>query len=77
MRIVYGDGAMKRYRFQALDPYSPYSDFVDLSTGETQSVGEVFELVYTGGDHVTFQTCIENSGNPSWGRLFVIVTPVN
>ena len=81
--IVYGDGAVKRYRvtaiyrYQALDPYSPYSDFVDLSTGETKSLGEVFNLVYGGGDHVTFQTCIENNGVSSWGRLFVVATPVN
>jgi hypothetical protein len=83
VQIVYGDGAVKPYRvtaiyrYQALDPYSPYSNFVDLSTGETKTVGEVFGLVYTGGDHVTFQTCIANNGNPSWGRLFVIATPVN
>jgi hypothetical protein len=83
VQIVYGDGAVKLYRvtaiyrYQALDPYSPYSDFVDLSTGETKSVGGVFTQVYTGGDHVTFQTCIANNGNPSWGRLFVIATPVN
>jgi hypothetical protein len=82
VRIVYGDGAVKPYRvtmiyrFQALDPYSPYSDFVDLSTGETLSVGQVFTMVYAGGDHVTFQTCIANNGNASWGRLFVIATPV-
>ena len=81
--IVYGDGAVKRYRvtaiyrFQALDPYSPYSDFVDLSTGATEAVGEVFNLVYAGGDHVTFQTCITNNGSASWGRLFVIAMPVN
>ena len=83
VQIVYGDGAVKLYRvtaiyrYQALDPYSPYSNFVDLSTGETKSVGEVFTQVYTGGDHVTFQTCIANNGNASWGRLFVIATLVN
>lgn len=81
--IVYGDGAVKLYRvtaiyrYHALDPYSPYSDFVNLNTGETESVGDVFMQVYTGGDHVTFQTCIANNGNASWGRLFVIATPVN
>lgn len=81
--IVYGDGTVKRYRvtaiyrYQALDPYSPYSDFLDLSTGEAKSAGEVFMQVYTGGDHVTFQTCIANNGNPSWGRLFVMATPMN
>ena len=83
VQIVNGDGTVKLYRvtsiyrFQALDPYSPYSNFVDLSTGETKSVGEVFNLVYGTGDHVTFQTCIENNGLSSWGRLFVVATPVN
>jgi hypothetical protein len=83
VQIVYGDGTVKLYRvtaiyrFQALDPYSPYSNFVDLSTGATESASEVFNLVYAGGEHVTFQTCIANYGNPSWGRLFVIATPVN
>lgn len=83
VQIVNGDGTVKLYRvtglyrYQALDPYSPYSSFVDLSTGETKPVGEVFNGVYGGGDHVTFQTCIENNGISSWGRLFVIATPVN
>ncbi len=83
VQIVNGDGTVKLYRvtglyrYQALDPYSPYSSFVDLSTGETKPVGEVFNGVYGGSDHVTFQTCIENNGISSWGRLFVIATPVN
>ena len=83
IRIVYGDGAAKRYavsrvyRFQALDPYSPSSDFVDLETGETLSALDVFSLVYMGEAHVTFQTCIEQNGTPSWGRLFVIATPLD
>ncbi len=83
VQIVYGDGTVKLYRvtaiyrYQALDPYSPYSDFVDLSTGETLSAAQVFSMVYAGGDHVTFQTCIERNGNWSWGRLFVIAIPAN
>jgi hypothetical protein len=83
VQIVNGDGSLRRYRvsdlarFQALDPYSPYSDFIDLSNGDPLSVGEVFSRVYTGEPHVTFQTCIENNGLSSWGRLFVIATPIN
>jgi len=83
VQIVNGDGTVKLYRvtaiyrYQALDPYSPYSDFVDLSTDQTVSVGEVFNRVYAGGDHITFQTCIASNGISSWGRLFVIAVPVN
>jgi hypothetical protein len=79
--IVLGDGALKHYRverierYQALQPYNPYSDFVDLATGEQLSASALFMRVYTGGDQVTFQTCITLNGNPSGGRLFVIATP--
>jgi hypothetical protein len=80
--LIYGDGTLALYRvtaiyrYQALQPTSPYSDFVDLSTGETLSVGQVFTQMYAGSDHVTFQTCIERNGDPVWGRLFVIAMPV-
>ena len=79
--VVFGDGATKSYtvsevqRYRALQPYSPYSDFVDLSTGAQLSATDLFLRVYVGDDHVTFQTCIELDGNPSGGRLFVIATP--
>ncbi|MGQ0604781.1 MAG: hypothetical protein ACT4QE_24130 [Anaerolineales bacterium] len=79
--VVFGDGATKTYvvnnvqRYRALQPYSPYSDFIDLDTGEQLSATDLFLRVYTGIDHVTFQTCIELDGDPSGGRLFVIATP--
>jgi hypothetical protein len=82
VQIVYGDGSIRAYRitaqhrFQALDPYNPNSNFVDLDTGATLSALEVFNQVYTGGDQVTFQTCIAQNGLSTWGRLFVIATPV-
>lgn len=81
--MVYGDGSVKAYvvneilRFQALQPYSTTSDFVDLETGQTLTAGEVFARVYMGRDQVTFQTCIAQNGNSSWGRLFVIATPAD
>lgn len=80
--IVYGDGSHRAYRitaqrrFQALDPYNPNSNFVDLETGATLSALDVFNQMYTGDDHVTFQTCIAQEGVASWGRLFVIATPI-
>ena len=80
--IVYGDGSVRAYRitaqhrFQALDPYNPNSNFIDLDTGATLSALDVFNQMYTGDDHVTFQTCIAQNGLSSWGRLFVIATPI-
>jgi hypothetical protein len=80
--IVYGDGAYRTYRitaqnrFQALDPYNPNSNFVDLDSGATLSALDVFNQMYTGDTHVTFQTCIAQAGLASWGRLFIVATPV-
>ena len=81
--IIYGDGAIRRYRistlrhFQALSPADLYSDFVDLDNGGAQlSTPDLFYQIYAGGDRVVFQTCIKAQGNASWGRLFVIATPI-
>jgi hypothetical protein len=81
--IVNGDGAIRRYvvtnirRFQALNPSSPYSNFVDLENGGAQlSSTELFNQTYAGGNKVVFQTCINANGNWSWGRLFVTATPM-
>jgi len=80
--LVYGDGALKRYRisrlarFQALESKNPYSPLVDLATGVKASAAQVFGQVYAGGDQVVFQTCISKNGDPSWGRLFVVAAPV-
>lgn len=80
--LVYGDGRVESYKvtqiqkYQALDPYSPYSEFKNLDTQITSTVEELFNAVYRGDRHVVFQTCIEANGNLSWGRLFVIAEPV-
>jgi hypothetical protein len=63
--------------YQAMDPSNPYSDFRDLTTGAMLTAGDLFNKVYTGERHVTFQTCIERDGEWSWGRLFVIAEPAN
>lgn len=82
IRIVYGDGrtityeVTSTYRYQAVQPNSTYGPFVNLEDGKTYTAWEVFQLVYAGGDHVTFQTCIEQNGISSWGRLFIIATAV-
>lgn len=82
VRLVYGDGSVEYFvvteilRYQALQPYSPTSQFRDLDTAATISAEELFRRVYRGERHVTFQTCIEGNGNSSWGRLFVLAQPM-
>ena len=81
IRIIFGDGRVVYYtvnrvaRFQALQPISGYSNFVDLSSNVTYTAQDIFTKFYQGGDHVTFQTCILRDGNSSWGRLFVTAVP--
>jgi len=81
--LIYGDGTVRRYvvtsldRFQALNPTSPYSEFVNLTSGARLSSTELFTQMYAGGDKVTFQTCIAQDGVMSWGRLFVTAVPAN
>jgi len=81
IRLVYGDGRFETFvvtevlRYQALQPNSPYSSFRNLEKDETLSAEGMFKRVYFGDRHVTFQTCIEQDGELSWGRLFVIAVP--
>jgi hypothetical protein len=63
------------YQYQALDPTSPYSDLIDLSNNAQVSMIDVFNTVYGGEAHVTFQTCIAKGRNLAWGRLFVVAYP--
>ena len=82
--IVYGDGTVRPYviseirHLQALNPDSPYTDFVALDHGGARfSSTQVFAKFFQAGDRVVFQTCIDARGNPSWGRLFVTATPAS
>lgn len=82
--VVFGNGQVTRYRvarveeFQALKPNSPFSEFVDASSssGRVLTSGDLFKRVYTTNRQLVFQTCIEAQGESSWGRMFVIATPV-
>jgi hypothetical protein len=65
----------KVLRFQALQPSNPYSSFKNLDRDETLSTAQLFNRVYAGYHHLTFQTCIAADGKLSWGRLFVIAMP--
>jgi len=93
--LVYGDGSTKSYivsrilKFRALSPNSERSDFEYLEDtesdpehkiGQVYNYSEVYNWMYTGNHHITFQTCLEGlnvDGNPdlSWGRFFVIAYP--
>jgi hypothetical protein len=81
VRLIYGDGKVEYfivtdlYRYQALQPYSPYSEFRDLETDQTITAVDLFRKVYRGDRHVTFQVCIEANGIDAWGRLFVVAYP--
>jgi hypothetical protein len=66
----------KIHRFQALDPRSPRSDFIDLDSRLYYNVNEVFKRVYTGDHHLILQTCIEKGNIKEWGRIFIIAYPV-
>ena len=83
VRLVYGDGQVEYFvidkvlQYQALQPYSPNSEFRELDTSITITAQELFRQVYRGERHVTFQTCIEANGNSSWGRLFVTAKPIS
>jgi hypothetical protein len=82
IRLEYQDGTIEYFivsqilRYQALEPRNPFSSFRNLNkTDEILSSGEMFQRVYEGGRHLTFQTCIAEDGISSWGRLFVMATP--
>ena len=82
--LVQSSGELQAYsvieiqKYQALSPSDPYSNFVDLSNpSSTISAQTLFLRTYGRGDSLILQTCIENAGNPSWGRLFVIAQPLS
>jgi hypothetical protein len=80
--LVYGDGHIESFMansiqsYQALDPLNPYSEFRNIETQTSVTAEELFNNVYRGEYHLTLQTCIENNGNSSWGRLFIVATPI-
>lgn len=82
IEVVFGDGSVEEFEvsqilsYQALSPHDVYSDFVNVDTGAKLSATNLFEQVYGGSYHLTLQTCIRKGDEFSWGRLFVIATPV-
>jgi hypothetical protein len=82
VNLIYGDGLVARYLVTDIQSYQKLagdirnSNYVDLTSGEKLSTSELFLRVYSGGDKVTFQTCIKKGSNWSWGRIFIIATPL-
>ena len=77
--LVFGDGSIQKYTivnilsYQALQPNSPYSNFLNTdNSGEFLSASELFYKVYGQEGSLILQTCIDNQGVESWGRLFVV-----
>ncbi len=79
--LMDGFGKRHRYivkairRYQALQPRSPRSNFIDLDTQEFYSASEVFKRMYMGSHRVVLQTCIEKGNIEEWGRHFVFADP--
>ncbi|MCD6323140.1 MAG: sortase [Clostridiales bacterium] len=82
IQLVYGDGEIKKYQitdiqsFQADQPNSPNSKFIDIETGAELTASQLFKRVYMGDQHLTLQTCIQEGSEDSWGRLFIIAKPL-
>jgi hypothetical protein len=82
VNVIYGDGTIKVFKvtkiaqYQALQPNSASSNFLDLATNEKLSAGSLFKIMYGGKAHLTLQTCIAKGNESSWGRLFIIAEPV-
>lgn len=82
--LIYGDGHTAAFRvadirrYQALNPTSPYSTFLDLDDANADeiSANDLFYSIYTTDGRLVLQTCIEKDGELSWGRLFIIAEPV-
>jgi hypothetical protein len=77
--VVYGDGSYKSFvvdkirHFQALQPNSPRSNFLDLDNSNAQlSADQLFHQTYGQSGSVVLQTCIEDNGINTWGRLIII-----
>jgi hypothetical protein len=79
--LVMGDGSLRKfivsgkYSYQALSPHSPYSDFIELENGSRLTSTQLFFKFYEGDGQLVFQTCIENEGDYSWGRIFITAVP--
>lgn len=83
IHLVFGDGRVATFvvaeihHYQALDPASTSSDFLNLDSQETLTYSSLFTRMYSQPGRVVFQTCIEQENDPYWGRLFVVAEPAS
>lgn len=77
--VISGDGSLDYYhitaveKYQALNPTSPYSQFLKLDTNEPlMSAEDLFMHVYANPGTLVLQTCIANGNQTSWGRMFIL-----
>ncbi len=81
--VMDGFGRKKNYRisemlrYQAVNPRSTRSNFINLKNKQLCTTTDVFKRVYTGKHHLVLQTCIKKGRNQEWGRIFIIAHPVN
>jgi hypothetical protein len=79
---VLGNGETTAYRltekveYRAIDGKNVQTDFVDLTSGSTRNVDQVYQRVYTGKPHLTLQTCLQQGDDLTWGRLFLLADPI-
>ena len=82
INVTYTDDSVRQYQvssirsYQKLDPESLHSDYIDLSTQEELSTGQVFDRYYMGKHHLILQTCLPGEGRLDWGLYFVVASPV-
>ena len=81
--LVYGDGQVATFivskilRYQASDPDSTSSSFIDLKDGNVLASPALFTKIYNRPEQLIFQTCIDVDNTLTWGRLFVIAEPAS
>jgi hypothetical protein len=80
--LVFGNGRVEGFSitkisvYEALSPSSASTNLKDPATGMVYNSDYIFRKMYTGSRHVTLQTCVLKNGNASWGRMFIVATPL-
>lgn len=83
IELIDGSGKVSTFtvteilRYQALDPEDTATRLLDLESQASITSADLFNRVYSRPGRVVFQTCIKKDGDPSWGRLFVIASPLD
>jgi hypothetical protein len=81
--VSYSDGHTETFEvqeirhLQAIHPNSPTTSFLDIDHKNAKlTAKQVFLQTYGIKDRLILQTCIAKGDELSWGRLFIIATPV-